>query len=192
MTDAYAELIAEVSAGRFGAPAPGQWSAEQIAAHVARNHEALIEVSEAVLRGDQVCYDNREVTRDRVLDAYVTAHGGLAGLGDRLAVTVTALRELVAALAETGMTAVPVRIQDGADVVVHQPMPWIKVLEIDRDEHVPRHLAQLRALRPAEAGPADAPPAAPPPPVAAPAPPTTTAPPTQPATKRPTAPDRVG
>jgi len=147
MDDAYADFIAEVEAGGFGEPVDGGWTAEQIAAHVARNHEALIVATEAVLTGDEVSYDNDEQVRTGQLDAYVRGYGGLRGLADRIAVTAVTLRELASRLDERGLVEVPVHLRDGERVVIDQPMPWAKLLEIDATVHVPRHLAQLRALR---------------------------------------------
>jgi hypothetical protein len=42
-----------------------------------------------------------------------------------------------------------VHLRDGDRVLIEAPMPWAKLLEIDATVHVPAHLAQLRALRPA-------------------------------------------
>jgi hypothetical protein len=148
MDDAYASFIAEVEAGGFGDPQPGQWSAVQIAAHVARNHEELIAVTEALLADEPAAYDNHEPAQTRALDAYAQQYGGLLGLADRLAVTTITLRELAARLEERGLTEVPVLIRDSGEVVVDETIPWAKVLEIDATGHLARHLAQLRALRP--------------------------------------------
>ena len=147
MDDVYADFITEVLAGGFQPPPPGQWSAEQVAAHVARNHEALIRTTEAVLSGDEPSYDNREATDPRELDRYVLAYHGLRGLADRLAETAVTLRELAGRLAERDPVIVPVRIQDGDRVVVDEPLPWSAILATDERAHVPRHLDQLRSLR---------------------------------------------
>ena len=136
--DAYADFIAEASAGRFRAPGEGGVTAEQIVAHVARTHEELIAVTESVLGGDDVTYDNREPT-PRELHRYIAAYGGLAGLADRVAMTVTVLRDLAYRLDERGAVRVPASHGD--------PMPWAKVLELDETVEVPRRLGQLRALR---------------------------------------------
>jgi len=137
--DAYADFIDTASTGRFRAPAPGGWTAEQIVAQVARNQEELIAVTESVLSGDEVTYDNREPTV-RELDRYIAGYGGLAGLADRVAQTVTVLRDLTYRLDERGTTRVPTTRSD-------PPMPWAKVLELDETVHVPRHLDELHALR---------------------------------------------
>jgi hypothetical protein len=147
MDDPYADFITEVLAGGFGPPPDGGWSAEQIAAHVALNHEGLIRVTEAILSGEPVGYDNREATDPRDLDRYVAAYRGLRGLADRIAATVVTLRELAGRLAERGSVSVPVRIQDGDRVLVDETLPWADVLATDEAVHVRRHLDQLRALR---------------------------------------------
>jgi hypothetical protein len=145
--DAYAEFVAEVSAGGFHAPVDGGWTAEQIAANVVRTHEELIAVTEAVLVGDKIAYDDRERTDLAELDRCVAVYGGLRGLADRLAETVTVLRDLAGQLAERGNMLVPVRIVENGEVLVDQPLPWGKLLELDEEVYVPRRLDQLRALR---------------------------------------------
>jgi hypothetical protein len=144
--DAYADFIDEAT-GRFRAPDNDGWTAERIVAHVARNHEELIAVTEAVLAGEQSSYDNRGSTDFRALDRYAASYGGLHGLADRLAETVTVLRDLARRLDERGSTLVPAHIEDRGEVLVDQPLPWAKVLEIDETVEVPRRLAQLQALR---------------------------------------------
>ena len=146
--DAYADFIDEVSAGGFDAPADSGWTAEQIAANVVHSHEDLIAVTEAVLTGERVAYDDRERTDLAELDRCVAAYGGLRGLADRLAETVTVLRDLTGRLAERADSLVPVRIIEDDEVIVDQPLPWGKLLELDEEVYVPRRLAQLRALRP--------------------------------------------
>ncbi len=148
MDDAYADFIAELEAGGFGEPVDGGWTAEQIAAHVARNHEALIVATDAVLAGDEVSFNNDEQCRTQELDAYARDYGSLRGIADRIAVTAVTLREQAARLDERGLVEVPVHLRDGDRVLIEAPMPWAKLLEIDATVHVPGHLAQLRALRP--------------------------------------------
>jgi hypothetical protein len=136
--DAYADFIDEALSGRFRAPADAGPTAEQIVAQVARTHEELIAVTEALLADDEVHYDNTEPS-PRELERYIAAYGGLAGLADRVAMTVTVLRGLAYRLEERGTVLVPVSHGD--------PMPWAKVLELDETVQVPRELDRLRALR---------------------------------------------
>src|SRR5260221_8858651 len=116
--DAYGDFVDEATAGGFDPPADGGWTAEQIVAHVARNNEELIAVTEAVLTGEAASYDNREVTDTATLDAYIASYGGMRGLADRLAETVTVLRDLAGRLGTRAGTPVPSRIRDGAEVPV--------------------------------------------------------------------------
>jgi hypothetical protein len=137
--DAYADFISEALTGRFRAPVDGGYTAEQIVAHVARSHEELIAVTEALLGGQDITYDNHEPST-RELDRYAASYGeGLSGLADRVAMTVTVLRCLAYQLEERGSVRVAAREGD--------PMPWAKVLELDETVQVPRRLGQLRALR---------------------------------------------
>jgi hypothetical protein len=145
--DAYADFIDEASTGQFEKPTNGGWTAEQIVAHVTRNQEGLITVTERLLAGEPIGYDNHDFIDGRELDRYAASYGGLRGLVDRMAETVTVLRDLTERLDERGDTPVPVRIQDGDQIVIDQPMPWAGLLEHDAGQHVPMHLEQLRALR---------------------------------------------
>lgn len=49
LRQAYEVLLAEAETGGFGPPPPGEWTAEQVVAHVAANDELLIEATEAVI-----------------------------------------------------------------------------------------------------------------------------------------------
>ncbi len=145
--DVYGDFVEEATSGRFDRPSDGGWSAEQIVAHVARNNEELIAVTEAVLAGDEASYDNREMVDTKRLDAYAAAYGGLRGLADRVAQTVFVLRDLTNQLGTRGETPVPSRVQDGDEVPVDGPVPWVTMLEINATRHTAMHLEQLRALR---------------------------------------------
>jgi hypothetical protein len=148
--DAYADFIAEAAAGPFGPPPGGGWSAERIVAHVARDHEELIAVTEALLSGERpgsLRYGNGAACDERELDRYATAYGGLRGLADRVAETVVALREATGLARARGVIGAPIRIDDREGLGLGGAPPWEKVLESEETAHVPLHLGQLRALR---------------------------------------------
>ncbi|GAA5182294.1 hypothetical protein GCM10023322_18980 [Rugosimonospora acidiphila] len=145
--DAFADFIEEAGRGQFRAPAGEGWTAERIVAYVASNNEQLIATTEALLAGRETSYDNRGALGDRALDAYAASYNGLRGLVDRLAITVAVLRDLTAQLGAVGDTPVPSRVQDGDQVVLDAPTPWLKVLETNADRHTRERLDQLRALR---------------------------------------------
>jgi hypothetical protein len=146
--DAYDDFVEEATAGGFDRPSDGGWTAEQIVAHVASNNEELIAVTEAVLAGEAATYDNRNVTDTAALDTYVASYGGLRGLADRVAETVTVLRDLAHRLGTRGETPVPSRIEDNGEVPVDGPVPWGRMLETNATRHTAMHLEQLRSLRP--------------------------------------------
>ena len=146
--DAYDDFVEQATAGGFDRPSDGGWTAEQIVAHVARNNEELVAVTEAVMAGETASYDNREATDTAVLDAYAASYGGLRGLADRVAETVTVLRDLASRLGTRGETPVPSRIEDNGEVPVDGPVPWGRMLEINATRHTAMHLEQLLRLRP--------------------------------------------
>jgi hypothetical protein len=150
MEDAYPEFIQEAVAGRYGPPADGGWTAEQVVAHVARTNEDLIATTEAVLAGERPDYDNREVTDAAELDRYAAGYGGMHGLADRVAETVAVLRDLADWMGRRGDVTLKVRIQDGGRTVIDGPVPWSEILAHNSGPHLAMHLAQLRALRVAE------------------------------------------
>lgn len=55
---AYAPFVASLRAGGFGPPTDGEWPAELIAAHIARNNDLIAEAAERVAAGEAVSYDN--------------------------------------------------------------------------------------------------------------------------------------
>lgn len=144
----YQELLAEVEAGGFGEPPPGQLSAEQIVAHLAVNDELLSEATEAVLAGSPFAYYDLEAVHRPQLDALVAECGGLPGLATLLRATSQKLCALVDRLGPAADTPVDTRLREGFDLRVDDTLPWSRVLDLHTRVHLPKHLAQLRTLRP--------------------------------------------
>lgn len=150
LRDAYETLFTELHGGGFGAPPPGEWSAELVVAHVATNDGLLAEATEAVLAGDPHPYYNHDAVDTAALSVAVSSHGDdLAALGtwarenaDRLC----SLAERLG-LGTGGETLVRFHVEDAGEVVVDRPLPWEKVLDIHAVVHLPAHTDQLRALR---------------------------------------------
>ncbi|GIH06792.1 hypothetical protein Rhe02_48590 [Rhizocola hellebori] len=143
----YAELIAEARRGGFGQPPAGEWSAEQIIAHVAANDELLAETTEHVLSGNRRAYYNHDAVDTAKLTEIVAAHGNLEALTDWLEKTSSRLVELAGRLDEKMPTMVHTTIRDGDLTRVDQPWPWPRAIKVQAGHHLPAHLAQLRALR---------------------------------------------
>jgi cytosine/adenosine deaminase-related metal-dependent hydrolase len=144
---AYESLFAEAAAGGFGRPPAGEWTAEQVVAHVAANDLLLAETTTAVLAGDPKAYYNHDAIDAARLDALVTEHGDLAALVELARGTSGALFALVERLGEQGDIPVHTHIRDGGEVMVDQPVPWGRVLELHASGHLPLHVEQLRSLR---------------------------------------------
>ncbi|MER7267134.1 hypothetical protein ABT344_02310 [Micromonospora carbonacea] len=173
---AYDEVLAEVAAGGFGPPGDGELSAEQIVAHLVANDELMSEATEAVLAGSPVAYYDLDAIHRPQLDALVAeytgpgapgpgpptpggpaASGGLAvsggpaalgGLADRLRETSRRLCALVDRLGPAAQTPVETRLHEDVDLRVDETLPWARTLDLHARVHLPKHLAQLRALRP--------------------------------------------
>ncbi|MFG1887474.1 hypothetical protein ACGFIR_06340 [Micromonospora sp. NPDC049051] len=144
---AYAEVLAEVEAGGFGAPPVGQLSAEQIVAHLAANDELMTEATEAVLAGSPFAYYDLETVHRPQVDALVAECGGLDGLATLLRATSQKLCALTDRLGPAAQTPVETHLREGFDLVVDEPLPWARTLDLHARVHLPKHLAQLRMLR---------------------------------------------
>jgi hypothetical protein len=150
---AYEVLLAEAEAGGFEPPPPGEWTAEQVVAHVAANDELLIAATEAVIAGSPyVCYNHDSIHRPQ-LDALVAECGGVAGLVARVRRSSGRLCGLVERLGVGSETSVDTNIRDGDEIVINEPLPWGRTLDIHGRLHLPWHTEQLRALRPAGGAP---------------------------------------
>ncbi|MFV2113521.1 hypothetical protein ACFHW0_14430 [Micromonospora sp. LOL_025] len=147
LREAYAEVLAEVDAGGFGPPPAGQLSAEQIVAHLAANDELMTEATEAVLAGAPFAYYDLETVHRPQVDALVVECGGLAGLATLLRATSQKLCALTERLGAAAQTPVDTHLREGFDLVVDEPLPWGRTLDLHARVHLPKHLAQLRMLR---------------------------------------------
>ncbi|MBQ1074691.1 hypothetical protein KBX06_16170 [Micromonospora sp. C31] len=144
---AYAEVLAEIDAGGFGAPPAGQLSAEQIVAHLAANDELMTEATEAALAGSPFAYYDLETVHRPQVDALVAECGGLDGLATLLRATSQKLCALTDRLGPAAQTPVDTHLREGFDLVVDEPLPWGRTLDLHARVHLPKHLAQLRMLR---------------------------------------------
>ena len=145
----YKEFYAEASAGGFGPPPEGEWTAEFIVAHIAANDDLLSTTTSQVLAGgDAQGYYNHDVIDNARLAVLVADRSGdltsLVAWGREASDRLCALAD---ELADRGDTLVHTHIVDGDTVVADQPLPWAAVLDIHAQRHLRRHIAQLRALR---------------------------------------------
>jgi uncharacterized protein len=149
---AYAPFRATLLAGGFDTPRPGEWSAELIAAHIARNNDLIAAAAEAVVAGETVSYDNASSVDEAELTRYVEEVGGLTGIIWEVERSAARQAEAYAALAQLAEVAVPVRIHDGGEIARDGPIPIGAFIEGNASFHLAAHHEQLSALRPAWIG----------------------------------------
>lgn len=146
----YNSFIALGEAGGFGPPPAGEWRAEIVLAHIARNDERLLEVTEQVLAGgDGLTYDNNGLWENdsEILEAYVKEHPDLVG---RVRSCSDALMAAVERLDEaTGAIPVHTTITHAGHVVLDAPVPWGQVVAGAQLRHIGMHIEQLQDLLPA-------------------------------------------
>ncbi len=161
---AYGEFVDEVRSGGFRPDAVTRGSigddvrsetdrlAQRMIAHVARTHEELIAVAEALLGGEPARYVGEparyagSADLDRALDSYAARYGGLPGLADRVAETAVTLCSLAEQLRERVDRPVQTYRRDGRHLVAAEAVSWSHLLETDATTHLPGQLARLRAL----------------------------------------------
>jgi hypothetical protein len=144
---AYEVLLTEVEVGGFGPPPEGEFSAEQVVAHLAANDELLVEATEAVLAGSPWAYYDLDAIHRPQLDALVSECGGLDGLATLLRATSLKLCALTERLGPKAGTPVETHIREGFELTIDESLPWGRTLDIHGRVHLPAHTEQLRALR---------------------------------------------
>lgn len=152
---AYAPFVASLLASGFSAPADG-WTAELIAAHVARNNDLIAETAERVAAGNDVSYDNASTVDEGELAAYARAAGGLTGLAREVERSAARLAAAALALGDRAGTLVPVIIRDNGEIVQDGPIPIGAFADGNASFHLGLHHQQLKALEP-EWAPAEPP-----------------------------------
>ena len=143
---AYAPFVASLRAGGFGPPAAGEWPAELIAAHIARNNDFIAEAAEKVAAGEQVSYDNAVTVDEAALADYAQAVGGLPGLAAEVERSAARLARSRDGLGDLAATPVHVVIRDGGNIVRDSPMPIGAFVEGNASFHLDIHAQQLSAL----------------------------------------------
>lgn len=141
------DLLGLVRTARFGPPPDGEWTAEQILAHVACADTAISSVALQVAAGERPGYDNRRSLDPMNLGRLIAGAGGLAGLADLVEASGEMLAAAARALAPADCAVrVPVLIVSGDQVLVDEPWALGDLVQGAGTVHVPRHADQLRSL----------------------------------------------
>jgi uncharacterized protein YciI len=144
---AYAPFSATLLGARFAEPEPGEWTAEQIAAHVTLNNDLIAEMAERITAGETVAYDNAPAVTDEDLTQYAAKVGGLAGLAREVERSAARLELAKAGLGDLAATELPVVIRDGGEIALDGPMQIGSFVDGNASFHLAAHLAQLKALK---------------------------------------------
>lgn len=145
---AHRDFLALAEAGAFGPPPPGEWSAEQLLAHVAATDQSIAAVALAIASGQRPGYDNRPSLDRWNLGRIVTAAGGLTGLTDLVRRTGELFCTVAEQLSEDDLnTQLPILIVSNDQIVVDEPRPLRFLVEGVGLVHLPRHGQQLHSLR---------------------------------------------
>ncbi|WP_034485018.1 DinB family protein [Actinomadura oligospora] len=132
------------------APPPGEWTADQILAHVSLVTATTIAAASTVASGSNTAYDNRIALDTWTIDRVITLTGGTAGLLDRLRHQADALCALAGpTLSDTELdTPVPTRLLSNGTCLVDQLVPLRDLLTGLAESELPGHTRQLLALLP--------------------------------------------
>lgn len=148
LTAAYAPFVASLLAGGFKDPNDGGWSAEIVAAHVAKNNDLIAATAELIGGGAEASYDNASTIDEAELASYAKSVGGLAGLAAEIERTAARLEAARAALGTRAVTPVHVIIRDGGEVVRDGPIAIGAFIEGNANNHLRAHHEQIKALEP--------------------------------------------
>lgn len=153
LRDAYRTLLdaaATVAGSGETSPVPpaGEWSADQILAHVALVNAATIAAVSAVASGANTTYDNRIALDTWTIERVIVLAGGNAGLRDRIRVQGDVLCALGGPMLSEAEreTLVPSRLLSNDTVLVDQPVPLRDLITGLANVELPGHTEQLLAL----------------------------------------------
>ncbi|WP_406193555.1 hypothetical protein OH807_02990 [Kitasatospora sp. NBC_01560] len=155
LRDAYRKLldaaatVADRAAEGAGPPA-GEWSADQILAHVAIVTATTVAAVSTVASGAHPAYDNRLALDPWTIEGVIARAGGNAGLRERIRRQGDALCSLGgAALSEAELdTPVPTLLLSNGTVMVDGPVPLRDLVQGLADVELPTHAKQLLSLLP--------------------------------------------
>lgn len=146
---AYCAFYDEAEREGFGPAPEGEWSADEVIAHIALNDLSLIAVSQVLRHGRAARYQNRDCQARAALSAWIDRFPDPT---ERIEVGRTLARQVVDILgsldAEQLDTEVPCLLLHDGEVVLDGPRPWGGLaLRTQAQVHLPAHVEQLAKLR---------------------------------------------
>ncbi|MFK8024567.1 MAG: SRPBCC domain-containing protein [Ilumatobacter sp.] len=149
LVEAADRFFREAESDDFGRPADGEWTAEEVVAHVTLNDASMLAVCHAIAEGREGRFDNAIAQNREHLGAWVTRQHDMQRLvaaGRRVS------SHLVGALSmlspEQLEQEVPCRLVDGGELRLDGLRPWGAIaIEVHSTIHLPAHTEQLAGLR---------------------------------------------
>jgi hypothetical protein len=139
-------------AGTGPSPAPGEWDAGQLLAHLVSVDAAVLAAAYAVVAGGHGTLDNRQSLHLWNLQRIGNRAGGEAQLRRRIRTQGEALCALAEQLSDEELgQPIPTLLMSGETVLVDEPVSLGKLIAGLADDHLPRHTQQLLALLPGAA-----------------------------------------
>jgi DinB family protein len=144
---AYLPFARTLRKGGFAEPAAG-WNAGQIAAHISLSNEQFSELADRLRDGEDVRFDNTDVSDPERLLGYVAEHGELAGLADAIEASAGRLSDAYERLTPAQRERpIPVRIWHEGQIARDSPMAIGELILGNGDYHLAMHHKQLQDLR---------------------------------------------
>jgi hypothetical protein len=144
---AYRAVLDLAGRGAGGAGDGEAWGPDDVLAHLILNDRLLARAVRSVLDGTAQPYDNLDAIDVAELRALTRDLGDTAGLIGGLEASSRELLDLAGRLDEAqAATPIPVRILDGDQLRVDNPLPVASLLNIQARRHLPMHQAQLSEL----------------------------------------------
>lgn len=146
---AYKGFFDVAELGGFGAPPAGEWSADQVMAHVALNDLAMVRVCQALVHGESARFENQVCQNVDVLARWMDASDGQAELIARARQT---SKQVVAGISRLSSDQrdefVHCHMTHDGQVVLDDVRPWGAIaIDVQAEVHLPAHTQQLRDLR---------------------------------------------
>jgi uncharacterized protein YciI len=142
----YGPFMASLLSGGFAEPESGDWPAEFVAAHVAINNDLIADAAEALVRGEDVLYDNAPSVDEDELSRYVERVGDVVALAEEIKRSAGRLDNAYESLGELAGATIHVRIRDGKDIAYEGSMLIGTFMEGNATRHLGSHHDQLKAL----------------------------------------------
>ncbi len=150
LATAYEAFYREAERGGFGPPPEGEWDARRTIAHVSLNDYAMIAVTQSLLYGAPIAFENTVCQDPAVLSAHIDRYGG-----DLLALVQHGRRCAAILLAAVGRlgpaqraTPVACRLHHDGALVLDAERPWEEIaIAVQSTRHLPAHTGQLADLR---------------------------------------------